>query len=162
MAVRRRGRWGSYLLGTGAATITAVAGAAAVDPDSQWYRDLDKPDWQPPPQAFGLVWTPLYGTVAWSAGRTLQRCDGAQRRRYLSALTSDLALNAGWNWLFFGAQNPAAGLVGIAALNLANLRLIKQTAKIDKVAAAVLVPYALWCGFATALNASIWRRNRPS
>ena len=30
----------------------------------------------------------------------------------------------------------------------------------DAKAGAALVPYALWTGFATALNASIWRRNR--
>jgi tryptophan-rich sensory protein len=39
-------------------------------------------------------------------------------------------------------------------------RLIRRTARTDPRAAAALVPYALWCAFATALNADIARRNR--
>jgi benzodiazapine receptor len=37
---------------------------------------------------------------------------------------------------------------------------VREAAARDKRAGAALVPYALWTGFATALNGSIWRRNR--
>jgi tryptophan-rich sensory protein len=39
----------------------AGAGFLGTKPDTAWYRSLDKPSWQPPPVAFPLVWTPLYG-----------------------------------------------------------------------------------------------------
>ena len=35
----------------------------ATTPDSEWYQQLDKPSWQPPPIAFPLVWTPLYADI---------------------------------------------------------------------------------------------------
>lgn len=155
----KRHRWTGYLVSSAAVSATAVAGSIAVDPRSDWYRQLDKPDWQPPGAAFGPVWTALYASIAWSGGRTLSRATGVDRGRYVAALATNLALNAGWNWLFFGARNPAAGLAGIAALNLSNLSLIRRTVRVDRKAAAALIPYAIWTGFATALNADIVRRN---
>ena len=44
-------------------------------------RDLAKPRWQPPPRAFGLVWTPLYASIAWAGGHALQRTTGCQGTR---------------------------------------------------------------------------------
>lgn len=158
----KRHPWAGYLTAVAAAGAAAVAGSIAVDPRSDWYRGLDKPDWQPPGSAFGPVWTGLYASIAWSGGRALNRATGSDRRRYISALATNLSLNAGWNWLFFGARSPAAGLAGIAALNLSNLSLIRTTARIDGKAAAALIPYALWTGFATVLNADIVRRNRKA
>ena len=41
---------------TAAATAaTAAAGGIATDPDSRWYRGLQKPDLQPPAIAFPVV-----------------------------------------------------------------------------------------------------------
>ncbi|MGW2618026.1 TspO/MBR family protein [Streptomyces sp. NPDC001500] len=145
---------------TGAAVVaTAVAGGKAVDADSAWYKTLHKPSWQPPAWAFGVVWTPLYASVAWAAGRALTRSRGEARRHLVADLASNLALNAGWNWAFFGLQSPPAGVAVTLALDASNVRLLRRVAQVDRAAAWSLVPYALWCGFATALNASIARRN---
>lgn len=127
----------TYALTSAAAAATAAAGARAVDPDSAWYRGLAKPPWQPPPQTFGLVWTPLYASIAWAGGHALQRATGRRRNALAASLAANLAVNAAWNWM-----------------------LIRRAARIDPAAAAALVPYALWCAFATALNADIARRNR--
>ncbi|MGJ5760878.1 TspO/MBR family protein [Streptomyces galbus] len=149
--------------GTASAAVTAAAavGASAVDADSAWYRALRKPPWQPPPWSFGAVWTPLYASVAYAAGHALGRTRDTRRRRWLAAsLAVDLALNAGWNRLFFGRRSPRAGLVGTLLLDLANADLLRRTAQVDRTAARALLPYTAWCGFATALNASLVRRNR--
>lgn len=144
-----------------AVAVAAGVGAGAVDADSAWYRALRKPDWQPPPWAFGAVWTPLYATIAYAAGRALGRAEDASLRRGIGgSLAVNLALNAGWNWLFFARRSPAAGLAGTLLLDLSNADLLRRTARADRVAARVLLPYAAWSCFATALNASIVRRNR--
>lgn len=44
-------------------------------------------------------------------------------------------------------------------LDVSNADLIRRTARIDTAAARVLIPYAVWCGFATALNIDIACRN---
>nr|WP_306237891.1 MULTISPECIES: tryptophan-rich sensory protein [unclassified Ornithinimicrobium] len=54
-----------------AVTLAAVAGSAATDPGSQWYRSLAKPAWQPPSLAFPVVWTGLYADLAAVATATL-------------------------------------------------------------------------------------------
>lgn len=150
----------TYALTSAAAAATAAAGAAAVDPGSTWYRSLAKPPWQPPPRAFGLVWTPLYASIAWAGGHALQRAPGRRRTALAASLAVNLAVNAGWNWMFFGLRSPRAGLAGTLLLDLSNAELIRRTARTDPRAAVALMPYALWCAFATVLNADIARRNR--
>jgi tryptophan-rich sensory protein len=132
-----------------------------VDPDSAWYRSLRKPSWQPPSWVFGVVWTPLYATVAYAAGHALGTVPGARQRAGLAgSLAANLALNAGWNRLFFTRRSPGAALAGTLLLDLSNAELVRRIARTDRTAARVLVPYATWCAFATALNASIARLNR--
>ena len=72
----------------------------------------------------------------------------------------NLVLNVSWTWMFFGLRSPRAGLAGTVLLDISNVELIRRVARADPRAAAALAPYALWCAFATALNASIARRNR--
>lgn len=144
------------VLATGA---TAVAGSIATRPASDWYRSLDKPKWQPPPAAFPLVWTPLYALIAVAAARALDRTAGWERIRFRRTYATDLALNAGWTAVFFRARSPRLALVEIAALNGANLQLLRRGWQADRLAGAALLPYVAWTGFATALNASIAARN---
>ncbi|MGW4560936.1 TspO/MBR family protein [Streptomyces sp. NPDC004561] len=142
-----------------AVTATAVAGARAVDAGGPWYRSLDKPAWQPPSWAFGVVWTPLYASIAWAAGRGLSRARGRERAALAVDLTVDLALNAAWSHLFFGRRSPLGGLVGTVLLDGGNARLVRRMAGTDRAAAAALTPYAAWCLYATALNFSLVQHN---
>src|SRR3954451_23683818 len=71
----------------------AVAGGLATDPDSAWFRQLDKPSWYPPPATFGIVWSGLYAATAWAAGAVLAQ-GGAQRRPFARALAGNLLLHA--------------------------------------------------------------------
>lgn len=151
-------RWGVI---AGAATAAAaIVGTIGTRPKTAWYRELDKPAWQPPPRAFPLVWTPLYASIGWASGRALKAASvKGQAGTYAALLGADLALNAGWCWAFFTARSTSAGLATITALNLANLALAAHTRRHDRVAAAALLPYLAWTGFATALNLATWRRN---
>lgn len=146
---------------TSAMTLAAAAlGSVGTKPQSGWYRRLDKPTWQPPGAAFPLVWTPLYGLIAWGTGRAVEAAPAAERRRLLGLVGADLAVNAGWCWVFFTGESPRGGLATIALLDALSLALLREAARHDRTAAAALAPYVAWTGFATALNASIWWRNR--
>lgn len=150
------------LLATSAMSASAAAlGGLGTDPDSAWYRSLDKPGWQPPPVAFPLVWTPLYATIAWGTARMIDAEPDPRLRKQLFALVgADLIVNAGWCWSFFKTKSPAAGLATIVGLDGLNVALLREAWKRDRRAAVALVPYVVWSGFATALSFSIWRRNR--
>lgn len=154
-----RHRWVPYALCAGAVTATAVAGARATRPDARWYRELNTPDWQPPPWAFGAVWTPLYASIAVAGGRALNAARGPRRKALAGEFAANLALNAGWNNLFFRLRSPLAGLAGTLLLDASNVRLLTRVARTDRKAAVILLPYAAWCAYATVLNASIVARN---
>jgi tryptophan-rich sensory protein len=138
----------------------AGAGSLGTDPESEWYQSLENPPWQPPAIAFPLVWTPLYAAIAYGTGRMIDRAPPEERAGLVALTAANLTVNAGWNWAFFRAKSPAGGLAVIAVLNGLDAALVRRARQVDGRAAAVLVPYAAWVGFATALNASIWRRNR--
>jgi benzodiazapine receptor len=143
-----------------AVAAAAVIGVRGTDVTSRWYRHLDKPAWQPPGAAFGPAWTTLYGLMAVASARTLDRLDEpAERRAFARALGANLALNAGWNWLFFRARRPRWALAEILLTEMSTLDLTRRAARVDRPAAKMLMPYVGWVAFATALNASIARRN---
>ena len=60
-----------------------------------------------------------------------------------------------WSWLFFGQHWLWAGLVDIGLLLLAILWTIGQFWPRDPVAEALLLPYAIWVGYAMTLNGGI-------
>lgn len=158
---------GRTLAGTAAAVAaTAVSGALAPSPDSDWYRGLRKPPFQPPPAAFPLVWTPLYADIAVSSAVALDALELAGRHRAADdlrrALGVNLALNAAWTWLFFRARRPWLATAECAVLAVSSTRLAREAADADRRAAAALVPYAAWTAFATVLSGSIAWLNRRS
>ena len=143
------------IIAAGAVAVAAAAGSAAADPRSDWYQSLRKPSWQPPPAAFPLVWAPLYASIAVAGARALSRAGSQTRGPVIRNLLTDLALNAAWPPLFFRVRRPRAALAEIAGLNLANAALIRRAWQADRTAALLLVPYAAWTVFATALNTEI-------
>jgi tryptophan-rich sensory protein len=148
------------LLKTSAAvTAAALAGSVVTRPDSRWYRTLKKPAWQPPPAAFPIVWTALYGLLAVAGARVLDRASGETRSGFARSYATNLALNAGWTVIFFGARAPRAALAEIALLNASNVALFNRARAVDGVAAAAIAPYVAWTAFATALNSAIAARN---
>ena len=150
----------TYATTLSAVTATAVAGGLATDPDDRWYRNLIKPSWQPPPAAYGIVWTPLFLALAVAGARTYARMEpGPERRRFVAAFAVNLKLNAGWSWLFFGAKKPKAALAEILLLEASILDLARRAKSVDPSSHKLLVPYAAWVVFATALNAELVRLN---
>ena len=153
----------SYL-GFGALTAAAAAiGAIATKQsvDSAWYRvHLRKPPYQPPSGVFGPVWTALYGMIAASGARVYQAPRSPERTRALMLWGTQLALNATWSAIFFGARRPKAALDEIVVLLVAIAAYAQQARKVDPMAARLVVPYFAWTSFATVLNADIAWRNR--
>ena len=153
--------WASQLKRTVPVVVAAaVVGGIGTRPQSTWYRALDKPAWQPPPWLFGPVWTTLYALIAGSTARAMASAATEEDRRAIERqLWANMALNAGWSWLFFTAKQPKAALAEILVLEASTLALLKQVRDVDPGAHNALAPYAAWNGFAAALNAAIVRRN---
>ena len=147
------------ILSTAAVTATGVIGSRATDTESDWYRSLAKPDWQPPAVAFPVVWTALYATIAGATAKAYGHLPAEQRAGYVRAVLVNLSLNAGWCWLFFRSRQPWVAALGAALLAISSIRLAIRSGRHSRAAGAWLVPYALWTCFATVLSTDIAARN---
>jgi translocator protein len=144
----------------GAVGGTAGIGAVATTPvlSSRWYRRLDKPPWQPPGPVFGPVWTVIYALIA--ASMLAARGRGGDQQRPLFVLFgTNLALNLAWTLIFFRGRSPLAAGVEIVVLESTTVMLVVRAWPLSRLAALLLVPYAIWVAFATALTWAIWARN---
>lgn len=136
----------------------AIGGIASIQAAS-FYAGLVRPEWAPPATWFGPVWTVLYtlmGIAAWLVWRV-----GGFRaaRGALTVFLVQLALNALWSWLFFRWKLGALAVIEIALLWLLVVATLVAFWGVRKTAGALLLPYLLWVGFATALCYSVWRLN---
>jgi benzodiazapine receptor len=122
----------------------------------EWYASLAKPAFNPPDWIFAPTWTLLYVFIAVAGWRIFAREPFSPA---MAVWVAALALNFLWSPVFFGLHRPDAALVIVAALLAAILIFIALAARIDAIAAILFAPYALWVGFATLLNAAIWRLN---
>ncbi|WP_020188514.1 TspO/MBR family protein, partial [Mycobacterium intracellulare] len=120
--------------------------------------------YQPPRAAFPVAWTTLYADIAVTSAVAIDRFRATgrhdQARSYAAALVVNLLLNAGWSWLFFRYHKLGAAAVGAAALTASSADLVRRTAQAGPRGGPALLPYPMWCGFATVLSTHIWRLNR--
>lgn len=162
--VPRASRLRNLAFSGAAVTAAAVAGSLATDPDGDWYRDLDKPAWQPPGVAFPIVWTGLYASIAATSAGVLneleRRGEDEQAAAYRRALATNLALNGLWSWLFFRWHHLPAATVGAGVLAANSIALAGRAGRVEPRFGRFLAPYAAWTCFATVLAGVVWRRNR--
>ena len=148
-----------------AVTATAVFGGLASRPArSAWYEGLRKPPYQPPRQAFPIVWPILYTDIAVTSAATLDdlehRGQARERRKYIAALVSNLILNGSWSWLFFNQRRLGTSAIAAAVLTISSADLTRRSVAVRGAKAAPLAAYPAWCAFATALSTHIWALNR--
>lgn len=126
-----------------------------------WYAQLRKPAFAPPNWLFAPVWITLYFLMGIALFLVWRRSMAEPRvRSAVAVFMIQLILNAIWSPAFFGLRSPLAGLVVIFLLLVAIFFSIQRFAGISVVAAWLLVPYIIWVGFATVLNAAIYLMNR--
>ena len=130
----------------------ALASTSAVD---GWYAAADKPAWTPPDWLFGPVWTVLYILMAVAAWLLWRRHGARAARTALVLYGVQLALNAAWTPVFFGAQQLGWGLAIILALELALVATVVAFHRLSPAVAWLLGPYLTWVLYATTLNAGV-------
>ncbi|MFC4540885.1 TspO/MBR family protein [Halosolutus amylolyticus] len=132
--------------------------ATTSSPDSSWFRSLEKPAFYPPDIAFPIVWTLLFtllGIALWLVWRS----DADARGAALGLFAAQMAFNVAWTPAFFGLERPLLALGVIVVLWMLVAATIAAFRRVDRRAAALLVPYLAWITFAAVLNAEIWRLN---
>ena len=121
-----------------------------------WYAGLAKPSFTPPNWLFGPAWTVLYILIGIAGWRSLGAGAGSTLFRLW---VLQMVLNFAWSPTVFTLHRLDAGLGIILALLASILAFIATGWQRDRLAALLLVPYAAWVGFATALNLALVQLN---
>ncbi len=124
-----------------------------------WYNFLNKPAFQPPNWVFGPAWTVLYILMAVAAWLVWCSANSGRRRLPLTWFIIQLALNALWSPLFFGAHLILPALFDIGLLWIAIVATIVTFWPVNRTAGLLMLPYLAWVSFASLLNFAIWRLN---
>jgi tryptophan-rich sensory protein len=136
--------------------VGAAGGALTAAAIRTWYLTLTPPPLTPPNWVFGPVWTTLYVMIG-GAGWLVWRRRGAGPAMRLWGW--QLAANAVWTPAFFGLHSPGLGLaVILVLLGLIGLT-IRAFWRVQRLAAALMMPYCAWTVFAAYLNLGFWWLN---
>lgn len=128
--------------------------ALFIGSDTGW---IDRPWFYPPEILFPVVWTLLFTLLGLALYRVWRRgTDRRDVRVALGVFGGQFALNLLWTPVFFGLQRADLGLAVILALWVGIVATILAFDRVDRVAAALVVPYLLWVSFAAVLNYAIY------
>lgn len=153
--------WAPIIVSGGGAILLGMVGGL-MTPIGDWYRDLRKPRLQPPNWLFGPAWTIILGLAAWSAVTAWNAAPTAAARTSVVILFATNALfHLLWSPLFFKARRPDWALIEVVFLWASLVALVVGLWPISHQASLLIAPYLLWVSFASWLNWTIVRLNRP-
>jgi tryptophan-rich sensory protein len=162
MSQTRALRMRAIVVAAGAAIFFAILGGTMTDL-GPWYQALQKPPWQPPDQAFGVIWTTVFSLTAASGVIAWQRAASDRRERewLIGLFALNGFLNVAWTLLFFRLQRPDWALIEVGALWLSIVALIIFVSRHARRAGMLLIPYLIWVSLASVLNFDVVRLNAP-
>jgi translocator protein len=127
---------------------------------TRFYEELELPPLTPPSWVFSPVWITLYALIGVGTWLVWRRgLDTPGVRPALVAFLVQLALNAAWTIVFFGANAPAWAVLEILVLVAAIVVTVVLYRRVRRAAALLLLPYLAWTVFATYLTVAIWWLN---
>lgn len=126
------------------------------------YSRVKTPPLSPPSILFPIVWTLLYILMGVSSGRVWQRrsIDPKSADAGISFYAVSLLFNFVWSILFFNFQLYLFSFFWLLILWGLIIGTILSYWKVDRAAAYLQIPYAVWVAFAGYLNIGIWFLNR--
>ena len=128
----------------------------------EWYRNLNKPSWQPPDWLFGPAWTVILGLSGWSLYLAYTAAPTAEDRTVVAVLFAvNFVLHLLWSPLFFKWKRPDWALYENAFLWLSVLALCLVLPRYSQLAGWLNVPYICWVTFAFLLNWQVVQLNKP-
>jgi len=137
-----------------------LIGRSLTDANSVWYANLIKPAYMPPNWVFGVVWTIIFALTTISALIFWNKAYGTKNFWYIIGMfIANSLFNVGWSYLFFVMHALGYALLRAITLEITVIGLITVLWKYSKTASLLLLPYALWVGFAIILNYHIWLLN---
>lgn len=144
-------RIGVGILGTAIVAIYAVSSGRLVATDTQWYRSLTKPAWQPPSIVVGLIWPYNFAMLTTATWVVANRLSSTDHLIWLTSLALSVLAALLWAWLFFHPHALFAAGVALVFATLFAVPLLIISFHASPVLGFAFVPYQLWLVLATSL-----------
>ena len=142
-----------------AAMLVAGVGATMTD-TTGWYEALNKPSWNPPPSAFGLIWTIVFALIVFAGVTAWRATPNRSAAEMLIGLFSlNGFFNTMWTVLFFQLRRPDWAMAELVVFWLSIVALIVVFGRYSRTAALLLMPYLIWVTIAGVLNWQIIQLN---
>lgn len=120
-------------------------------------NELNQPPLSPPGILFPIVWTILYLLIGISY--YLYKKNTYTNKTEIIIYYTQLLVNALWSIIFFTLKLRFFSIIWILALVILIYTLITLFLQKYKPSAYLLIPYLIWCIFATYLNIGIYLLN---
>ena len=141
--------------------LVLTVGGGLLTSIGEWYRDLNKPSWQPPDWLFGPAWTVILVLAAWAFVLSWNGAPEADRPLLIGLYLANGLCHFLWSPLFFTAKRPDWALIEVPFLWLSVLALCIFLREWSVAASWMIVPYLVWVSFAAILNWKIVKLNGP-
>ena len=152
---------GSIIEGGISAATNQVLDPRVVPSSPEWYSRLQKPSWNPPGWLFPIMWLIISKpTQMIAVSKILTSQPDNLPLSVLALYCGHLALGNAWNKVFFGMQSIGRGAVVITAFYGLLLTSAYAFYQVEPTAGLFLLPTCGWVTVATALNWSIYLKNK--
>lgn len=123
--------------------------------DNEWYNSVDKAPWTPPGWVFGAAWFSimlLFSVFLWNMRAKI---DAAKQMLFYGIFALQFVLNVAWNPIFFRWHYVLPALIVIALLWALITGYLVWGFRKGGWNGLLVLPYFIWMGIATSLNAYI-------
>jgi tryptophan-rich sensory protein len=142
------------IAGIAVVLVYVVGSGLWVNTGDGWYRNLNRPAWQPPGYIFGIIWPYNFIVLGIAAFAIGQRASIPVALTYLAFFALSVAAALVWAFQFYRPHNltvAAIALVGTAVLTLPMTYILFT---ISLPLALAVVPYQVWVAIAASIS---WR-----
>ena len=136
-----------------------LAGISVKADNFSWYNSLNRSPLNPPNIIFPIAWSILYVLMGISIAIIINKYIDEEDleikkniKNYIFLFIIQFILNMFWTYIFFGLKSPLFGFIEIIILDILIIITIIKFKTISKAASYILIPYVLWCLFASYLT----------
>ena len=139
------------ILGTAIIAAYMFGSGRLVATDTQWYRTLIKPAWQPPGIVVGLIWPYNFALLIIATWVVASRLTSTHQLVWLSCLTLSVVAALSWAWLFFNPHSLVASAVALVLASAFTIPLLVISFRVSLTLGFAFVPYQIWLAVATSI-----------
>lgn len=139
--------------------VYAIMSGVWVGTNSDWYRSLAQPGWQPPSWVFGVIWPYNFIALAGVGSVIAWQASGIQVGILVAFLVASVTVAVAWAYLFYVSHDLLAAAIALSAAAILTIPIVILAFLTGPVWGAVLVPYQVWMALAASLSWGYLRLN---